>query len=72
MVIIITFKKTRKTALSDLGLLIFGLTITQIAIGVLTLLSRVQLHTATTHQFIAIILLLSVVRLNYLSNEKSQ
>jgi len=71
-IVIFAFKKTRKTVLANLGLLIFGLTITQIALGVLTLLSRVQLHTATTHQFIAIILLLSVVRLNYLSTEKSQ
>ena len=71
-IVIITFKKTRKTALANLGLLIFSLTITQISLGILTLLSRVQLHTATTHQFIAMILLLTVVRLNYLSTEKSQ
>ena len=70
-IVIITFKKTRKTALADLGLIIFSLTLIQITLGVLTLLSRVQLHTATAHQFIAIILLLSVVRLNYLSSEKS-
>lgn len=72
LIVIVTFKKTRKTVLANLGLLIFGLTITQIALGVLTLLSRVQLHTAITHQFIAIILLLSVVHLNYLSTEKSR
>jgi len=71
-IVIIVLNKTRETVLANLGLLIFGLTITQIALGVLTLLSRVQLHTATAHQFIAIILLLSVVRLNYLSTEKSQ
>ena len=50
----------------------FALVITQIILGIATLLLRVQIHTATTHQFIAIILLLSVVRLTYLSSEKSQ
>ena len=69
---LIIFNKTRKTALAKAGTLIMGLTITQIILGISTLLLRVQIHTATTHQFTAIILLLSVVRLTYLSSEKSQ
>ncbi|MDC0204874.1 COX15/CtaA family protein [Flavobacteriales bacterium] len=71
-IVIITIIKTRKTALSRASLMVLGLTLTQMTLGVLTLLYRVQLHTAIAHQFIAIILLLSVVRLNYLSTEKSQ
>ena len=71
-IVILILNKTKKTELENLGLLIFYLTITQIALGICTLLSRVQLHTATTHQFIAIILLLSVVHLNYISSEKSR
>ena len=66
------FKKSRNTNLAKIGNIVFGLVIFQIILGIMTLLLRVQIHTATTHQFIAIILLLSVVRLTYLSSEKSQ
>ncbi len=69
---LITYNKTRKSTLENTGTLVFALVITQIILGIATLLLRVQIHTATTHQFIAIILLLSVVRLTYLSSEKSQ
>jgi len=69
---LIIFNKTRKAALAKVGALIMGLTIVQIILGISTLLLSVQIHTAITHQFIAIILLLSVVRLTYLSSEKSQ
>ena len=69
---LITYNKTRKTALKNAGTLVLALVITQITLGIATLLLRVQIHTATTHQFIAIILLLAVVRLTYLSSEKSQ
>ena len=69
---LIIFKKTRKTKLMKVGSLILGLTIFQIILGISTLLLKVQIHTATIHQFIAIILLLSVVRLTYLSSGKSQ
>ena len=69
---LIIFNKTRKTALEKTGALVLGLTTVQIILGISTLLLRVQIHTAITHQFIAIILLLSVVRLTYLSSEKSQ
>ncbi len=71
-IVILILIKTKKTELANLGFIIFYLTITQIALGIITLLSRVQLHTATTHQFIAIFLLLSAVHLNYISTEKSQ
>jgi len=69
---LITYNKARKTTLKNAGTLVFALVISQIALGIATLLLRVQIHTATTHQFIAIILLLAVVRLTYLSSEKSQ
>ena len=69
---LIIFNKTRKTTLAKAGTLVLGFTIAQIILGISTLLLRVQIHTAITHQFIAIILLLSVVRLTYLSSEKSQ
>jgi cytochrome c oxidase assembly protein subunit 15 len=69
---LIIFNKTRKTALAKVGTLIAGITIVQIILGISTLLLRVQIHTAITHQFIAMILLLSAVRLTYLSSEKSQ
>jgi len=71
-IILIIFNKTRKTTLEKAGTLVLGVTIAQIILGISTLLLRVQIHTAITHQFIAIILLLSVVRLTYLSSEKSQ
>ena len=69
---LIIFNKTRKTTLAKAGTLVLGVTIAQIILGISTLLLSVQIHMAITHQFIAIILLLSVVRLTYLSNEKSQ
>ena len=69
---LIIFNKTRKTVLAKTGTLIVGITIVQIILGISTLLLRVQIHTAITHQFIAVILLLSAVRLIYLSSEKSQ
>ena len=69
---LIIFNKTRKTTLAKAGNWIVGLTIFQIILGISTLLLSVQIHTAITHQFIAIILLLSAFRLTYLSSEKSQ
>jgi len=69
---LITFNKTRRTTLAKAGTLVLGLTIAQIILGISTLLLSVQIHTAITHQFIAIMLLLSAVRLTYLSSEKSQ
>lgn len=65
------FKKTRNTQLLKTGNIILGLVIFQIILGITTLLLRVQLHVATTHQFIAIILLLATVHLTYQSSEKS-
>jgi len=69
---IIIYNKTKNTNLKTNGTLVFGLVITQISLGIATLLLRVQIHVATTHQFIAILLLLAVIRLTYLSSEKSQ
>ena len=69
---LIIFNKTRKTALAKVGALVLGLTMVQIILGISTLLLSVQIHTAITHQFIAIILLLSAVKLTYFSSERSQ
>jgi cytochrome c oxidase assembly protein subunit 15 len=71
-IVFIIFNKTRKTTLAPAALIVLGLTLTQITFGILTLLLKIQIHTATAHQFIAIVLLLSVVRLTYLSTEKTQ
>jgi heme a synthase len=69
---IFIYNKSKNTKLKTTGILVFGLVITQISLGIITLLLRVQIHTAIAHQFIAILLLLAVVRLTYLSSEKSQ
>ncbi len=68
---IIIYKKTRTTDLVKAGSTVFYLVITQITLGILTLLLKIQIHTAVSHQFIAIIVLLAAVRLTYLSSEKS-
>jgi cytochrome c oxidase assembly protein subunit 15 len=69
---IIIYNKSKNTNLKTTGMLIFGLVITQISLGIVTLLLSVQIHIATTHQFIAILLLLAVIHLTYLSSEKFQ
>jgi len=69
---IIIYNKSKNTKLKNTGMLVLGLVITQISLGIATLLLMVQIHVATTHQFIAILLLLAVIRLTYLSSEKSQ
>ena len=69
---IIIYTKSKNTNLKTTGMLVFGLVMTQISLGIATLLLRVQIHIATSHQFIAILLLLAVIRLTYLSSEKSQ
>ena len=69
---IIIYNKSKNTNLKTTGMLVFGLVITQISLGIVTLLLRIQIHVATSHQFIAILLLLAVIRLTYLSSEKFQ
>jgi cytochrome c oxidase assembly protein subunit 15 len=69
---IIIYNKSKNTNLKNTGILLIGLVIAQISLGIATLILRVQIHIATTHQFIAILLLLAVIRLIYLSSEKSQ
>ena len=69
---LVIYSKAKDTNLSKPANLALGLVALQICLGIATLLLRIQIHTATTHQFIAILLLLSVVRLTYLSSEKSQ
>ena len=72
MIDIANTTQAKNTNLKTNGMLVFGLVITQISLGIATLLSRVQIHTAITHQFIAILLLLAVIRLTYLSGGESQ
>ena len=71
-IVIYIFRKTRNTKLSYNGLVIIALTIIQIILGVTTLLNRVQIHSAIAHQLFAILLLLSVIHISYLSSEKTQ
>ena len=69
IIAILIYQKSRNTNLSKISSILFGLVILQIALGISTLLLRVQIHTAVTHQFVAIVLLLSAIRLNYLSGK---
>ncbi|OIQ37858.1 MAG: hypothetical protein BM563_07340 [Bacteroidetes bacterium MedPE-SWsnd-G1] len=65
------FKKSRNTAMSGIGNVLFGLVLLQVTLGIATLLLRVQIHTAVTHQFVAILLLLATIRMTYLSQSKA-
>lgn len=65
------YKKTRKTELIKIGNIFLGLVLIQVSLGIATLLLRVQIHTAVTHQFVAILLLLAAVRMTYLSQSKA-
>ena len=67
-----TFKKTQHTNLRTEGRLLFFLVVFQIILGISTLLLRVQIHVAITHQVFAILVFLSAFRLLYLSTENSQ
>lgn len=67
---IIIYKKTRNTNLSSISTIILALVVLQISLGITTLLLRVQIHTAITHQLIAIVVLLTSVGLLYLSSKK--
>ena len=69
IIAILIYRKSRNTNLSKISTVLFGLVVLQIALGISTLLLRVQIHTAITHQFVAIVLLLSAIRLNYLSGK---
>ena len=66
------FKKTQYTNLKKEGRLLFALVVSQIILGISTLLLRVQIHVAIIHQVFAILVLLSTFRLLYLSTENSQ
>jgi cytochrome c oxidase assembly protein subunit 15 len=64
------YKKARNTNLKTISTILLSLVLFQIVLGITTLLSRVHLQTAVLHQLVAIIVLLSAVRLNYLSSRK--
>ncbi|NVK52072.1 MAG: COX15/CtaA family protein [Flavobacteriaceae bacterium] len=63
------YQKSKKTNVSRIGKIVFSLVVIQVSLGIATLLLRVQIHTAIVHQFVAIILLLSAIKLNYLSGK---
>jgi len=66
---LLMYKKSRNTNLASISSIVFGLILIQISLGIATLLLRVQIHTAVIHQFVAILLLLSAVKLNYKSGK---
>ena len=68
---IIIYNKAKTTTLANVGNKMFFLVITQIILGIITLILKVPIHAAITHQFIAILLLLSAVHLTYLSSKRS-
>ncbi|WKD86733.1 Heme A synthase [Polaribacter huanghezhanensis] len=69
IVALIIYKKSRNTNLKGTSTLLLGLVLVQISLGIATLLLRVHLHTAVTHQLVAILVLLTGVRLFYLSGK---
>ena len=71
LVSIIIYNKTKNTTLANVGNKIFFLVITQIILGITTLILKVPIHAAITHQFIAILLLMAAVHLTYLSSKRS-
>lgn len=71
IIAVFIYRKSRKTNLYGISNVVFGLVLFQISLGIATLFLRVEILTAVTHQFVAIILLLSAVRLNYLSRKIS-
>ena len=71
LISIIIYHKTKNTPLKNIGKKILFLVIIQILLGITTLILRVPTHTAIAHQFIALLILLYTVRLNYLSSKTS-
>tara|TARA_B100000767_G_scaffold202626_1_gene189533 strand:+ start:1854 stop:2864 length:1011 start_codon:yes stop_codon:yes gene_type:complete len=69
---IIIYNKSKNTNFKITGIILLGLVVTQILLGITTILTRVQIYIATTHQFIAILILLVLIRLTYISSGKSQ
>ncbi len=69
---IIIYSKTRRTNLSKIGTIILIITLIQMSLGIATLLLQVPINTAVAHQFTAMILLLSIVHITYVSSETSQ
>lgn len=65
---IVIYKKTRNSKLAGIGNIVLVLVVIQITLGIATLLLRVQLSFAIIHQFVAIVLLLSAIKLQYLSS----
>ena len=67
------WKRTRSTKLHNAGNLFIFIVISQIILGITTILIRVEKHLAIMHQFIASILLLTIIYLIYRSQtiEKS-
>lgn len=70
IIALVIYKKSRNTNLKATGTLLLGLVLFQISLGIATLLLRVHIHTAVTHQLVAIFVLLTAVHLYYLSGSE--
>ncbi|WP_347174344.1 COX15/CtaA family protein [Polaribacter uvawellassae] len=70
IIALIIYRKSKNTNLKTTGTILLGLVLFQISLGIATLLLRVHIHTAVTHQLVAIFVLLTAVRLYYLSGRK--
>ena len=66
------YKATKETKLMNEGRLLLYVVFIQITLGVCTLLLGVNIYIAVIHQFFAIILMISALRLLYFSSENSQ
>lgn len=69
IIALLIFKISRTTNLKTQGTILIGLVLFQISLGIATLLLRVHIHTAVTHQLIAIFVLLYAVRLHFISGK---
>jgi cytochrome c oxidase assembly protein subunit 15 len=66
------YKKTKKTQLMNEGRLLLYVVFIQITLGICTLLLGVNIYIAVIHQFFAIILMISALRVLYFSSGNSQ
>tara|TARA_B100001142_G_C14333377_1_gene654941 strand:+ start:339 stop:1343 length:1005 start_codon:yes stop_codon:yes gene_type:complete len=66
------YKKTKKTQLMNEGRLLLYVVFIQITLGICTLLLGVNIYFAVIHQFFAIILMISALRVLYFSSGNSQ
>lgn len=70
--VVFIWKKAKETQFSKIANIIFFLVTMQIMLGITTLLLQVHMNIALAHQLVAIFLLLSVIKLMYLSKKSFQ